>query len=703
MNARYDRTYVVSLMTSAWLCVCLTLTGLLLSAHPSMAQTATAAAPPPEKVQELIKLLDDPDVRAWLSTKSSTAAPPAPAADQINSSEEALRSHIAAMRGAIPRLPSEFANAVSVVKNDINAHGFVTIIGLFVGLLAIGFGAEGLFRRALARHSLREATVAPERGRAARLLAELAPIIVFALMTAGIFLLFDWPALLRVIILAYLVAIIVSRVVNAVCRALLAPEGPEALRMVKVDDAGARFWYRRVAFFVGYLMAGWATVRLLPKLEFSPAGTELVTYLFGIGLLLLAIEMVWRRPHAQAARLRLNVIDWLLTVYLVSLWGLWVIGFNGAMWLGIYALLLPSALRIAGEAAQSVAVNTEDPASEHSARTVLIVRGARMLVVLVAVLWFGTVLRLNPGALAEDPLMNQIMRGALRGIVILLAADLLWNLVKAYVDRTLEGASASEGLAPAELARRGRLRTLLPILRIALAVVIATVAVLMVLSELGVQIGPLIAGAGIFGVAIGFGSQTLVKDIVSGIFYMMDDAFRVGEYIQSGSYKGTVESFSLRSVRLRHHRGPVFTVPFGQLGAVENMSRDWVIDKFRIRVPFNTDIKKVKKLVKGIGAELLADPDLGPLLIETVKLKGVEAFGDFGMDLSFAFMAKPGQQTMVRRRAQTMIRDVFMENGIEFAQPTVHVGGGGEGSAAATAAATATQLAARKSAAAAGG
>lgn len=107
--------------------------------------------------------------------------------------------------------------------------------------------------------------------------------------------------------------------------------------------------------------------------------------------------------------------------------------------------------------------------------------------------------------------------------------------------------------------------------------------------------------------------------------------------------------------------------------------------------------------MKGIGAELLADPDLGPLLIETVKLKGVEAFGDFGMDLSFAFMAKPGQQTMVRRRAQTMIRDVFMENGIEFAQPTVHVGGGGEGSAAATAAATATQLAARKSAAAAGG
>ena len=127
-----------------------------------------------------------------------------------------------------------------------------------------------------------------------------------------------------------------------------------------------------------------------------------------------------------------------------------------------------------------------------------------------------------------------------------------------------------------------------------LAVLLATVAVLMVLSGLGVEIGPLIAGAGIFGVAIGFGSQTLVKDVISGVFYMLDDAFRVGEYIQSGSYKGTVELFSLRSVKLRHHRGPVFTVPFGALGAVQNMSRDWVIDKFMIRVPFDTDVKKVK-------------------------------------------------------------------------------------------------------------
>ena len=92
-------------------------------------------------------------------------------------------------------------------------------------------------------------------------------------------------------------------------------------------------------------------------------------------------------------------------------------------------------------------------------------------------------------------------------------------------------------------------------------IALAAVAVLMALSSLGVEIGPLIAGAGIFGVAIGFGSQTLVRDVISGIFYLLDDAFRVGEYIQSGSYKGTVEKLGFRSVKLRHHRGPVFTIP----------------------------------------------------------------------------------------------------------------------------------------------
>ncbi len=126
----------------------------------------------------------------------------------------------------------------------------------------------------------------------------------------------------------------------------------------------------------------------------------------------------------------------------------------------------------------------------------------------------------------------------------------------------------------------------------------------MALSALGVEVGPLIAGAGVVGVAIGFGAQTLVKDVISGMFYLLDDAFRIGEYIVSGNYKGTVESFSLRSIKLRHHRGYLYTVPFGTLGAIENMSRDWVIDKLSVGVTYDTDVDKVKRIIKQIGKEL---------------------------------------------------------------------------------------------------
>jgi hypothetical protein len=115
----------------------------------------------------------------------------------------------------------------------------------------------------------------------------------------------------------------------------------------------------------------------------------------------------------------------------------------------------------------------------------------------------------------------------------------------------------------------------LPVLQGALGALIIATAALLALSHLGVNVAPLIAGAGIFGLAIGFGSQALVRDIVAGIFYMFDDAFRLGEYIEAGKHKGTVERIALRSVRLRHQNGQIHTLPYGQLGAVTNYSRDY--------------------------------------------------------------------------------------------------------------------------------
>jgi moderate conductance mechanosensitive channel len=217
-----------------------------------------------------------------------------------------------------------------------------------------------------------------------------------------------------------------------------------------------------------------------------------------------------------------------------------------------------------------------------------------------------------------------------------------------------------------------------------LFVVVVVFAAVMALAAMGVEIGPLIAGLGVLGVAIGFGAQSLVRDVIAGMFYLLDDAFRVGEYIQSGNYKGTVESFSFRSVRLRHQRGPVYTVPFSLLGAVQNQSRDWVIDKLTIGVTYDSDIERARKLIKQIGLELAKDPEFAPLILEPLKMQGVDALGDFAVQIRIKMMTLPGEQFVIRRKALAMIKMAFDANGIKFAFPTVQIAGDGEPSTAAT-------------------
>jgi small-conductance mechanosensitive channel len=282
----------------------------------------------------------------------------------------------------------------------------------------------------------------------------------------------------------------------------------------------------------------------------------------------------------------------------------------------------------------------------------------------------------------EDTWFARAVHSVLSAVVILLVADLLWHAMKTAIDRKL-AESADPGVPNTEEARRrARLRTLLPIFRNILFVVVIAVAALMALAEMGVEIGPLVAGLGIFGIAIGFGAQTFVRDVMAGMFYLLDDAFRVGEYIQAGNYKGTVEGFSIRSVKLRHHRGPVYTVPFSLLGAVQNQSRDWVIDKIAIGVTYDSDLTLAKKLIKQIGLDLAKDPEYAPLIIEPLKMQGVDNLGDFAVQLRAKMMTLPGEQFVIRRQAYAMIKKAFDENGIKFAFPTVQVAGEGDTSAA---------------------
>jgi small-conductance mechanosensitive channel len=608
----------------------------LLFAFNAVAQAPAAA--PQQKIDELVRLLQDPEVQAWLNSRKEVGAPQSPAssagASDLVSWESAARTRVHEIITAIPAIPAEVAAAAARTRHDAVSRGYAPVFVIFGGLVALGLLVEGLYRRlAKPRETL---------------LGRLAPVGIFAGAMAIVFFAVEWPPLARITLLAYLTAFVAFRL---------------AVAFLSAADITPVLCTRLMILF-GLVCFAVATAAIGEPLGVPPLVRDAISYCLSVVGLFVAIEMVW----ATSQRSR----PWKAAVvaFLVALWIIWCLDMRGLFWIGVYVLVLPAMLNAVGRVAGSF---VSDPGS---LRGVLIVRGARAAVIFLAVGWLALVWRLNPDTLGQrDPVVAALFYGGLKSVLILVVADFLWQLARGWIDRTLRVATDATSLAPADAAKRARFRTLLPIFRNALAVVVAVMAALVVLAQMGVQIGPLIAGAGIFGVAIGFGSQTLVKDVISGVFYMLDDAFRVGEYIQAKDYKGTVEGFSLRSVRLRHHRGPVFTVPFGELGAVQNMSRDWVIDKFRITVGFNTDIDKARKLTKKVGAELKDDPELGPLFIEPLKMKGVEEFADYGIVLSFAMTTVPGMQTYIRRKAYAKIRELFLANGITFAQPTVQVGG----------------------------
>jgi moderate conductance mechanosensitive channel len=516
-------------------------------------------------------------------------------------------------------------------------------------------------------------------------------VVAFALGSVGPFLALDWPPLLREMVFGYLIALLVTRIGVVVGNFLLAPDA-ERFRIVPTDTVAARFWCRRLTGFIGWFAFGWVTVGLLSTLGFSMAGRQLVAYLLGLGLLAIALESVWRRPVApdrgteapspQTHHLGRGAQNAVLSVGIVLLWGLWVARALPSFWLVLVIIALPLANRIIQRAVEHLLQPPGSPQVVDGPRSVVTVcleRGLRALLIIGAagVLAWGWGVDLVHLA-GQDTLFARLVHGVLSAVIILLAADVLWQATKAAIDRKLAEVADLSQPNTDEARRRARLRTLLPIFRNVLFVVVVVFAVMMALAAMGVEIGPLIAGLGVLGVAIGFGAQSLVRDVIAGMFYLLDDAFRIGEYIQSGNYKGTVESFSFRSVKLRHHRGPVYTVPFSLLGAVQNQSRDWVIDKLMVGITYDSDIERARKLIKQIGLDLAKDPEFAPLILEPLKMQGVENLGDFAVQIRMKMMTLPGEQFVIRRKAFAMIKKAFDANGIKFAIPTVQIAGHGE-------------------------
>ncbi len=513
------------------------------------------------------------------------------------------------------------------------------------------------------------------------------------------------------------------RLAILVANLVLSPAAP-TLRLFPMQDEDAEFLYRWFIRIAATMMViATASYILLHEGGISQEHFEMIYNMAGMSTVVLVVAMIWysRRRVAQAIwpgeyagddanpSLRARIArswHWFAMLYVMIMGIFWLIkGLaeeRGALipmltsiflipifiglsrWaeslLDIASGLSPSCFasqdtgspEVTGdhEAIQSVETD-ERKAGTKSYLQQHLPLIKRILRILLAALMFFVILRLWG---IDLPVGRMFTSTALNIIGLVLLGFVVWQFITVRIDRKLREEMPAEDEEMEEGGSGGsRVGTLLVLLRKFILSVLFVLVSLIILSSVGVNIGPLIAGAGVIGLAIGFGSQTLVKDILSGVFFLIDDAFRVGDYIETAGTKGMVEHISLRSVKLRHPRGMVFTIPFGDMGAVQNFSRDYIITKLDVRVRYDADVDKIRKIVKKISQELEQDEEIGAVLLDKIKSQGVREMDDSAMILRVKFKTPPGKQFVVRREVYRLIQERFREEGIEFAHRNVTV------------------------------
>lgn len=297
---------------------------------------------------------------------------------------------------------------------------------------------------------------------------------------------------------------------------------------------------------------------------------------------------------------------------------------------------------------------------------------ARVFLIFVLMIWLASLWGIS------FPVFSRFTNVFFDTAVILTLALLFWQFISSWIERKIAESIPEEEEEKEDdewggAASRGRSYTLLPMIRKLIGSVLVVMVTMTVLSSMGVDIGPLLAGAGVIGLAVGFGAQKLVADMFSGFFYLLDDAFRVGEYLEAGNVSGIVENITLRNVMLRHHRGMLQIVPHSDLGSITNFMRGGIVVKFNLDFPYDADIDKIRKVIKKVGQAMLEDEELGKDFIRPVKSQGVREISNSVMTIRVKFTAQPGAHFVIRREAFKRITEALQAKGIHYAHRKVIV------------------------------
>ncbi len=589
------------------------------------------------------------------------------------------KARMETLSGDLAQAPEEFRRMNEQMRKVLMSGTGVRGFTYLLILLLVGSGVEWLFwTYAYASYRAVQAMPVSTPRQALRLgLRRLVflgfGLLLFTLAAIGASAAFSWPPGVHELVVAATLLLLVLRLAWIAVVLVLAPGHPQ-LRLAPVEPRRAR-WLAAVAMTVVSLLA---LGRFLPDLLERIAGASHAAGALRLAvatltaLLLLAAAMVFggrplrSEPAAHWLAPPRFPSSFVLALMTITVYAIWLFSSTAtALIAAIVAIVIALQMGLRG----MVFFFWQGEGDKDSILPSIVLSAARFLVVVLGIGACAIALDTPVAQLAasEKPLVLLGLR--LIGVAALvLLTNLVWLGIKTSIDhrlRQIGSADSHDGPGPG-----ARLLTLLPLLRVTAAVLLCVVLFVSVLWALGIEITPFLAGAGVIGLALGFGAQALVRDVIAGIFFLAEDAFRIGEYIESGTaIKGTVERITLRTVALRHHNGPLHFVPYGALGTVRNTSRDWVIEKFNIPLPIGIDSEKIRKMIKKVGEDMLADPTVGPLIIETLKGKlyridpGVKIF-------RCKFRTAPGKQFDVRAQALKRVEVALKGLGVGFADGT---------------------------------
>ncbi len=683
------------------------------------------------EIESIIKSLEDPEARGklirQLEVLAQTGQEPVPQAAVKSAMAEMLQGiseRVAVFSAAVMELTAG-ANRIPEVVTwgrkqmvDPAARNFwkevLTRILLVIGFAYFAFyTVRGLLGR------LRKAWTEPEAvGWTARFfrlvglfLLDLLPIAAFAIVAYVTLGLVNPRETTRLVVLAWINAFMIVRLVIAISGALLAPEAPK-LRLQKIEDETAYYlniWVSRLARTAIY---GYFGLQAMVFLGLPAASYELLLHLLGLAVtVLLVVLILQNRQEVSEYLLRFGAGEtppretpafknrasrywWLVAIFYVAfLYGVWASHIQGGFLFLVRATVVSALILVIGRAAFGLLnaafrrgfrigdeLQERFPGLEERANRYLsTVKGVlRVLLGVVMVLALLQAWGMNAvGWFLSEPgrvLGTTVFRVA----AIIVVAFVLWEVANGLLAGFLSETDEAGNL----LTPSARARTLTSVARKALLLVLSVIATLMILTELGMNIGPLLAGAGVLGLAIGFGSQKLVQDLVTGVFILFEDQIAVDDVVKVADKAGLVEAVSIRSVRLRDFSGTVHTIPYSAISTVSNLTKEFSCAVFEVGVAYREDVDEVMEVLKQIGAELQEDPEFGPLILEPLEVAGVDAFADSAVIIKARIKTMPLKQWAVGRQFNRRMKKRFDELGIEipFPHQTIYFGelkGGG--------------------------